>query len=196
MKARRLQTRIARHISFAVLVSFIAGAVILMAHRHSLMVRSLESSARTYTALVSLPVVETVSLFRSTGRHILEKRVQRWRELNEDLVALEVLDVQGQVVMSSGPDGLLTFVDGEARPGSGESELLDRVRSLELSAERVADPDGRSYYRVVAPAVEELPRRLWRDPAVPEHGRPMRIHAAAGMGLVPGERVRVQLAPR
>jgi len=38
-----------------------------------------------------------------------------------------------------------------------------------------------------APAVEELPQALWRDPAVPEFGRAAVLKVAHGLRLIPGE---------
>ncbi|MCP4093314.1 MAG: biotin/lipoyl-binding protein [Planctomycetes bacterium] len=46
---------------------------------------------------------------------------------------------------------------------------------------------------VMSPTIEELPRPLWRDPAVPEYGRAAGLSAVQGLHLVPGEPVRVSL---
>ena len=57
-----------------------------------------------------------------------------------------------------------------------------------------AGPAAESVVTDVGPAVESLPRRLWRDPNVPDFGRPVRIGAVAALALIPGERVAVRLS--
>ncbi len=49
---------------------------------------------------------------------------------------------------------------------------------------------------VLAPAVAEIPAALWRDPAVPEYGRAVRLKPQPGLSLVPGEPVQVALVER
>ena len=46
----------------------------------------------------------------------------------------------------------------------------------------------------VGPAIEEIPSRLWRDPAVAEFGRPLLIEGAAALEILPGEAVSVRLS--
>jgi multidrug resistance efflux pump len=62
---------------------------------------------------------------------------------------------------------------------------------------RVADPTVSAESRVtrVAAAIEELPLRLWRDPAFPEYGRAILVARVSRPELLPGEAVRVLLAP-
>ena len=46
----------------------------------------------------------------------------------------------------------------------------------------------------LGPAIDELPRRLWRMPDMPEYGRPVVLAYMPAMGeLLPGERIRVRL---
>ncbi|MCP3981532.1 MAG: hypothetical protein GY716_19715 [bacterium] len=47
----------------------------------------------------------------------------------------------------------------------------------------------------VAPGVEPLPARLWRDPRMPESGRAVAVAATPAMGLIPGQAVRVKFLP-
>ncbi len=157
---RRLQHRIARYIAFAVIVSLVASAIVLIVLRQGSLRVSMESSARTFAALVAMPVVEAASVFRATGGHILRDRVRHWQELNPDVVRLEVVDVAGRVVMVAQGEEVTTAADPSAAPLIGDPQLLAAIRGLELSAERVRQ-GGRSWYRVVAPAVEEWGRHTY-----------------------------------
>jgi multidrug resistance efflux pump len=48
----------------------------------------------------------------------------------------------------------------------------------------------------VGPAIEVMPQRLWRDPAIPEYGRPFLVSAVPALGLTAGEIVTVRLIDR
>lgn len=157
---RRLQHRIARYIAFAVIVSLVASAIVLIVLRQGSLRVSMESSARTFAALVALPVVEAANVFSATGGHILRDRMRHWQELNPDLVRLEVVDVAGRVLMVAEGDVVTTVADPSTAPVVGDPELLASIRGLELSAVRVRK-GGRSWYRVVAPAVEEWGRHTY-----------------------------------
>ncbi|MCK4294395.1 MAG: HlyD family efflux transporter periplasmic adaptor subunit [Planctomycetes bacterium] len=45
----------------------------------------------------------------------------------------------------------------------------------------------------VGPAIEQIPTRLWRNPAIPEWGRPIRITIPPGLDLIPGEVVGIRV---
>jgi multidrug resistance efflux pump len=47
----------------------------------------------------------------------------------------------------------------------------------------------------IGPAVEQMPQRLWRDPAVPEYGRPVAVRGVSRLGLIPGQQVTVSIEP-
>jgi signal transduction histidine kinase len=151
----------ARYIAAAVLISVVASAAVLISVRHRAVVRTMQSSARTYSALISPPLAATVEVFRSTGRHILSQRVARYQELNEDVVRLEIVDVEGAVLMVADGNELSTFADVASAPRIDDAVLLEAIRGLEVVSERVADDRGRRVYRVVAPAVEEWGRHTY-----------------------------------
>ncbi len=52
---------------------------------------------------------------------------------------------------------------------------------------------GRSEITYIGPRVEQLPQRLWRNPAVPQWGRLMQIEIPLGMKLIPGELVGIRI---
>lgn len=51
---------------------------------------------------------------------------------------------------------------------------------------------GRSEITYIGPRVEQLPVRLWQDPAIPRWGRLMQIEIPLGMELIPGEMVGIR----
>lgn len=157
---RRLQQRIARNFASVVVVSLLIGGVVLLALRHTLLRQSMEASAGTFTALVALPVVEAANVFRSTGGTILEQRAGSWRSLNRDLETLRVVHVDGAVIMVSTRHGVETFVAGRPGPAVTDPALLQRIRDLDPSSERLPGPDG-TVFRVVAPVVEEWGRHTY-----------------------------------
>lgn len=142
------------------LVSLVASAIVLIVVRQGSLRVSMESSARTYAALVALPVVEAANVFSATGGHILRDRLRRWQELNPDVLRLEVVDVSGRVVMVAEGDAVTTVADPADAAVIDDPQLLAEVRGLELTADRVGR-GRRDRYRVVAPAVEEWGRHTY-----------------------------------
>jgi len=198
---RRLQQRVARYIAFAVVVSLLASAIVLLVVRQGSLRSSMEASARTYAALVALPMVEAASVFRSTGLHMLRDRVRRWRELNPDVIRLEVIHVDGHVVMEADGDDVVTAPDLGAARTIEDPELLAAVRDLEPSARRIRE-GRRRWYRVVAPAVEEWGRHTYSLVATFSYRNLDRqlvnslwlLVLSLGVGLVLAERVSRVLA--
>jgi signal transduction histidine kinase len=167
----RLQVRIARYISVVVVVSLLAGALALQLSKRRSLVRSMEGSARTYSALVSLAVVRAADLYRTSGRHILRQNIRRWSHLNQDLVRLEVVDVNGNVVMVSDGEEVETWPPDGGGPRIEDPELLAAVQGLSLVAGRVRGEDNERSFRVVAPAVEEWGRHTFSLVATFGYGR-------------------------
>lgn len=156
-----LRQRIANHLALTVVAILVMSAVLMIVVRHRWVVRSMEDSARTFSALISLPVVNSVELFRNTGAHVLRQRVEEWRSLNQDVIGFELVHVDGQVVLTAlGSETVIPSNFDDAHTIT-DPDLLGAVRSLDVSAERVRGSRGRSRFRVVAPAVEEWGRHTY-----------------------------------
>ena len=115
-KRTRLQTRIARHIAFAVVLSLVVSALVLVVFRQVSLQRHMERSARTYASLVSDPLEREMTFHGQSGKGILDQRVARLRELNSDVMRLELVDVRGNVVMSAEGSSTIIFGDGIDTP--------------------------------------------------------------------------------
>jgi signal transduction histidine kinase len=151
----RLQTRIARHIAFAVVVSLVLSALVLVVFRHHSVRRNMERSARTYASLVSEPLANIVGFLGSSGKGLLDQQVAQLRELNEDVERLEIVDVRGYVVLRAEGGNVTLYGDGIEAPAITDRELLRAISGLDPTADRVTEPAGNPAYRVVAPVVKQ-----------------------------------------
>ncbi|MCP4898932.1 MAG: HAMP domain-containing histidine kinase [bacterium] len=156
-----LRQKIANYLAVTVVAILLMSAIVLIVVRHRFIVQSMEASARTYSALISQPVASSVQQFQSTGWHILRQRLEDWRALNEDITRLEVVHVDGSVVLSANGPDLVTMAELDEAPTIDDPELLRDVRSLEVRAETVVSDSGKRRYRVVAPAIEEWGRHTY-----------------------------------
>ena len=164
-RRRPLQGRIVRYIVFAVVVSLGTSAGVLVISKQRSLIRSMEDAARTFSAMTSLPLAESVAVYRETGHHLLRQQVARLARLNRDLVRIRVVDVRGRLAMDAVLDGgeitLEAYPRDEAPRPAGESIPLDAVEGLEVVAGPVRTAEGRRLFRVVAPAVEEWGRHTY-----------------------------------
>jgi signal transduction histidine kinase len=154
-KRTRLQTRIARHIAFAVVVSLVASVLVLVVFRHRAVQRNMERSARTYASLVSEPLVTKITFLGSSGKGILDQEVAQLRELNADVDRLEIVDVRGNVVLRSEDGSVVVYGDGVNAPMINDRGLIREISGLDPSAQVVREASGEKVYRVVAPVVDQ-----------------------------------------
>jgi signal transduction histidine kinase len=155
LKRGRLQTRIARHIAFAVVVSLVLSALVLVVFRHRSVQRNMEQSARTYASLVSKPLAGLTGYLGSSGRGILDQQVAALRELNRDVTRLEIVDVRGDIVLRAESGTVNVYGDGVDPPTITDGEILRAITRLDSTAVRVTEPNGTRVYRVVAPVVQQ-----------------------------------------
>jgi len=150
-----LQTRIARHIAFAVVASLVLSALVLVVFRHHSVRRNMERSARTYASLISETLTDLVGFLGSSGKGLLDQEVAQLRELNDDVERLEIINVRGKVVLRAEGNNVILFGDGIESPEVADLELLRAISGLEVTAVQVTEADGSDAYRVVAPVVRQ-----------------------------------------
>jgi signal transduction histidine kinase len=155
LKRTSLQTRIARHIAFAVVLSLVASALVLVVFRHRSVQRNMERSARTYTSLISEPLVTQIFFLDSFSKSILDQEIAQLRQLNTDVNRLEIVDVRGNVVLSSEGDTVLVYGDGVNAPVIEDRDLNRAIDGLEPSSAVVREMSGERVFRVVAPVVDQ-----------------------------------------
>ncbi len=66
------------------------------------------------------------------------------------------------------------------------------VELVELAQSGGKAQIGRSQILRVGPTIEQMPQRLWRNPGVPQWGRPFLVKIPPGMALVIGERIGIR----
>jgi hypothetical protein len=71
-------------------------------------------------------------------------------------------------------------------------EWLANVTTVEVVKTSPPAKIAASEIRHVGPTIELLPQRLWRNPTVPQWGRPVLIEIPPGLSLVPGEIVGIR----
>jgi multidrug resistance efflux pump len=69
---------------------------------------------------------------------------------------------------------------------------FEKGMSVELVKSRMPAQIAPSTVVSVGPAIELMPQRLWRNPNVPQWGRPVLIEIPEGLSLVPGELVGIR----
>lgn len=114
-----------------------------------------------------------------------------------DGVVSHILRRQMEVVLTGEP--ILTIANGEiadiiAYAGGGlmdkvwEGMVVELVKSGEPTKIQIES----SEVTYVGPVVEQMPSQLWRNPNVPQWGRPFLIKAPVVMKLIAGERVGIR----
>jgi len=141
-------------------------------------------------------------------------RVQE-RRMDELLTQLEALDLRESLELKAPFDGVVseiqhfqteTVLAGEmiltitqAKPteivGYASEEQINLIRegmTIELVKNIEPAQIARSRVISVGPTVEQMPARLWRNPNVPQWGRPFLIQVPAQMKLVIGEVIGIR----
>ncbi len=142
-------------------VSVITVGALLTIPRYLRERQMMEAGAVTYASLVVREVAHSANLYRTTGRHILDRRVEELMALNADLIRLEVVHVDGEIIMRADSSGALTFAEQGKAPSTEDPATLQAIRSLQVKSRRVKGNDGPMLFQVVAPAVEEWGRRTY-----------------------------------
>ena len=150
-KRGRLQARMARHIAFAVVVSLMVGTFGVVFYRYKSTRDALESSARRFAALVSVPLAQVADMYGDPGLSApLMTRVSPLLQLNEDVEKLGIYRESGQLVFFATRDEIRIWSEDQASPPIGDLDPATILDSRYDYAERVRI-DGRTLYRVIIP---------------------------------------------
>ncbi len=107
----------------------------------------------------------------------------------------QVLRQSGEAVLAGEP--ILTIT--ETRPSDiiayvseGQASLIKEGMQVQLIKDSEPAQIAGSKITYVGPAVVQMPVRWWRNPNVPQWGRPFRVEAPAQMKLAIGERIGIR----
>ena len=135
--------------------------------------------------------------------------------MDEVLTQIEALDINQAIELKAPFDGVVsdiqrhqaeTVLTGEpiltiaqTRPTEiiayANEEQVNLIREgmqVELVLSREPAQIARSRIISIGPSVEQLPAHLWRNPNIPQWGRPFLIQAPAQMKLVIGEVIGIR----
>jgi multidrug resistance efflux pump len=107
----------------------------------------------------------------------------------------QVMRRVGEVVTAGDP--ILAVAEREpteivAYVGEQQLGFLKENMSVELVKARTPAQLARSQIASIGPTIELVPQRLWRNPTIPQWGRPVLIDIPPGLSLVPGEIVGIR----
>ena len=114
-----------------------------------------------------------------------------------DGVVSNILHRQSEVVLAGDPivtvaendiTGIIAYAYENLMDAIEEGMTVEVVKTSEPASVQVES----SEVTFVGPAVEQIPAQLWRNPNVPQWGRPFLIKAPAEMELIAGEKVGVR----
>jgi signal transduction histidine kinase len=143
-------------LAFAVVVSLVLSALVLVVFRHHAVRLTMERSARTYASLIAAPLTRQFEFYESSGRGLLDQHVAQLFELNADVERLEIVDVRGQVMLRAEVENVTLFGSGVEPPVVSDRELMRAIEGLETTARHITESNGADAYQVVAPVVKEL----------------------------------------
>jgi signal transduction histidine kinase len=133
----------------------VAGTSGIVFYRYQSTRRTLESSARHFAALVSVPLAQVAEMYGEPGlREPLMDRVAPLLQLNEDVDKLEIYRKGGLLVFSASPEEIRVW---PRRRSESLTEIPPPVTGSKIRAgdgERISI-GGRRLYRIVVPGAEE-----------------------------------------
>jgi len=106
-----------------------------------------------------------------------------------------ILRRPGEVVLAGDPILIIAETEPKDIVTYASAVQLSRIQEgkpVELVKNTEPAQIAHSQVCYVGPVVEQLPIRLWRNPNIPEWGRPLLIKIPPGMKLVPGELVGIR----
>jgi multidrug resistance efflux pump len=159
---------------------------------------------------------QTYHLSIDDALEVIRKAIKvQERRMDELLVQIEALNLRESLELKAPFDGVVsdiqrhqaeTVLTGEpiltiaqTRPTEiiayANEEQVNLIREgmqVELVLSREPAQIARSRIISIGPSVEQLPARLWRNPNIPQWGRPFLIQAPAQMKLVIGEVIGIR----
>jgi multidrug resistance efflux pump len=114
-----------------------------------------------------------------------------------DGIVSQILHWPGEAVLATEPILTITEIKPTEIIAYALEDQVDQIKkglSVELVKKNASKKIevARSQVTYIGPAIEQLPVRLWRNPNIPEWGRPFMIKAPPQMNLVTGEVIGIR----
>ena len=106
-----------------------------------------------------------------------------------------VLRMPGEVVLAGEPILVVAEAEPKEIVAYAREDQLGQIRErmvIELVKRSRPAQIARSQVVYLGPVVELMPERLWRNPNIPQWGRPILIKIPPGLKLIPGETVGIR----
>jgi multidrug resistance efflux pump len=125
--------------------------------------------------VIPIPVRENDALQQRAGEHVM-RRVGEVVRAGDPILAVALEE----------PTEIVAYVSEQQLSG------LKADMPVELVKIRSPAQIAESQIASISPTMELMPQRLWRNPNVPQWGRPVLINIPPGLSLVPGEVVGIR----
>ncbi len=152
------------------------------------------------------PYYPSVDSALNVIRKAIKVQEQRMDELTVKYAALQlkapfdgavsqVLRQPGEAVLAGEPILTVTEVKPSeiiAYVSESQANLIQEGMKVELIKDSEVAQIVTSYVKYVGPTIEQMPMRWWRNPNIPQWGRPFLVEAPTQMKLIMGERVGIR----
>ena len=125
--------------------------------------------------IIPIPVQENDALHQRPGEQVM-RRVGEVVAAGDPILA----------VAQKEPTEIVAYVSEQ------QLGMLEQDMTVELVKIRTPAQIAESQIASISPTMELMPQRLWRNPNVPQWGRPVLINIPPGLSLVPGEVVGIR----
>jgi multidrug resistance efflux pump len=125
--------------------------------------------------IIPIPVRENDALHQRPGEQVM-------RRIGEVVTAGDPI----LAVAQREPTEIVAYVSEQ------QLSMLKEDMSVELIKIRTPAQIAESQIASISPTMELMPQRLWRNPTIPQWGRPVLINIPPGLSLVPGEVVGIR----
>ncbi len=125
--------------------------------------------------VIPIPVQENDALNQRPGEQVM-RRVGEVVTAGDPILAVALKE----------PTEIVAYVSEQ------QLSMLKEDMSVELVKIRTPAQIAKSQIASISPTMELMPQRLWRNPNVPQWGRPVLINIPPGFSLVPGEVVGIR----
>ncbi len=160
LRLNSLKTRTAFALSSVIVAVLTINALYLILTKRVELRRDIERRAELFASLTAKPICVGYETYYASGFYKFQELIGYYLDLNEDLVRVRIINVNGKVLFDS----------AELQEGGGQREgrdperwiegadRLEAIKRLELTPLHIQDARGRELLEVIAPYIEDWGR--------------------------------------